>query len=100
MAQIVFRYLLIKYSIIIDFIFVYFGMLVHQFLDINSTIDYDKKKYGAVFVLTCLVLVSRIILNVSIFFDKRKEKALENERIELENEKLRIENERQKKDLL
>lgn len=102
MAQLIFRIFYVKYSLIIDFVLVWFGIFVHQFLDFSTKIDFEKRKYDTVFFLTCLVLVSRIIINVSVMRDKKMleneskrldnaKKRLENERVALENEKLRKE---------
>ena len=92
MAQIAFRFLFLKCSMAIDFLIAYIAVLVHQFLDLQA-INYDSKKYDAVFLLTCLLLASRIFLNLSVV---RKRKRIENEQKEQELLKIKLENERKK----
>jgi len=100
MAQLVIRFFYLKYSIVVDFLLVYFGVWIHQFLDFNTVIDYEKRKYDTIFILTCLVLVSRIIINITVIRDKKiiendlkkeelRKLKLDNDRKEIENEKLK-----------
>ena len=98
MAQLVFRILYFKYALVIDFALCAIGVAIHQFLDLSTVIDYEKRKYDTVFFLTCLVLVSRIIANIGVIRDK---KIIENDfkreelrKLKLENDKQEFENER------
>lgn len=100
MAQLVFRILYFKYALVIDFALCAIGFTIHQFLDISTVIDYEKRKYDTIFILTCLVLVSRIVSNIGVIRDKKiiendlkreelRKLKLENDKKEIENEKLR-----------
>lgn len=103
MAQLVLRYFLAKYSIVFDFALCFIGVSIHQLLDISTAIDYEKRKYDTVFFLTCLVLVSRIIVNVGVLRDKKMiENDLKKEelqKLKIENERNRLENEKLRKEL-
>jgi len=103
MAQLVLRLFYFKYAIAIDFLLCAIGVFIHQFLDLSTVIDYEKRKYDTVFFLTCLVLVSRIIANIGVLRDK---KIIENDfkkeelrKLKLENEKSELENKKLKKEL-
>lgn len=103
MAQLVLRLFYLKYALFIDFGICAIGISIHQFLDINASIDYEKRKYDTIFFLTCLVLVTRIIANVGVLRDKRilenESKKLDNEKKKLENEAISLENEKIRREL-